>query len=164
MGDPRACCCVSRSLCGEPDPGSRCAGSGGPRTLSPLGPGLVVGCVSRAQLRGRARWGLMCSCCVRLPWSPPSWLCHLFLPRLFLSSFYFSFLTWSLPGILYLLSCVLTRRPALLPADVHGWAPRLCSRLGHAGRLLPWMGAGGWRLVAGGSAMWVCWGFNTTVL
>lgn len=87
------------------------------------------------------------------------------LPSTFISVFVlFFFRTWSLPGILYLLSCVLTRRPALLPADVHGWAPRLCSRLGHAGRLLPWMGAGGWRLVAGGSAMWVCWGFNTTVL
>lgn len=163
MGDPRACCCVSRSLCGEPDPGSRCAGSGGPRTLSPLGPGLVVGCVSRAQLRGRARWGL-----VLLLRETPVVSAVLALPSLpstFISVFVlFFFRTWSLPGILYLLSCVLTRRPALLPADVHGWAPRLCSRLGHAGRLLPWMGAGGWRLVAGGSAMWVCWGFNTTVL
>lgn len=81
------------------------------------------------------------------------------LPSSFISVFLvlFSFQSWSLPGILSLLLCVLTRRPALLPADAHGWAPRLCSRLGHAGRLLPWMG-----LAARGWAPWTCWGFNTT--
>lgn len=145
MGDPRTCRCVSRSLCGEPDPGSVGA-------LAPVAPGhssywvqgQLSNRVSRAQLSGRAWWGLLCSCCARLLWSPQSWLCHLFLPRLFLSSsFYFSFQTWPLPNILSLLLCVLTRRPALLPVTCMAGRPGCAPVWATLGGSLPgW----GWRL------------------
>lgn len=41
-------------------------------------------CVCRAQLSGRAWWGLFRSCCVRLLWSLRSWLCHLSSFRVYL--------------------------------------------------------------------------------
>lgn len=147
MGDPRACCCVSRSLCGEPDPGSRCAGSGGPRTLSPLGPGLVVGCVSRAQLRGRARWGL-----VLLLRETPVVSAVLALPSLpstFISVFVLFFFS-NLVSARYLVSAVVCTNPS--PST----APCRRAWLG-AQAVLPsgpcWAAPsldGGWRLAAGG--------------
>lgn len=150
----RACRCVGSGpgLC-------RCAGSVAPGHASRrVWAGRRIVSVSRAQRRGRAGWGSCAlaargSCGLRLPALPS-------LPPTFISVFLllFFFRTWSLPSTLSLLSCVLTRRPALLPADVHGWAPRLCS-VRPRGRLLPGMG-----LAAGGSAVWACWGFHTTVL
>lgn len=103
------------------------------------GPGLCgalapVGCRIRQSCSAEGpRLGPHVLLLPRLLWSPPSWLCHLFLPRLF------SFQSWSLPGILSLLSCVLTRRPALLPAARMA-GPRLLSS-GHGGSFLGGAGA-----------------------